>query len=119
ANSMRLPIREVLEKRKEAGLGSLPGGGAEIFAPAVRRLICDHKLGAHTWLKVHRTAHELGLYSNATMLYGPIESAEAATDHLLQLRKLQDETRGFQTFIPLASHPAHAELRQVVPPQEP
>ena len=118
AHITRLPIREVLEKQKEAGLGSLPGGGAEIFAPAVRRLICDHKIGAHTWLKVHRTAHELGLYSNATMLYGHIESAEDATDHLLQLRKLQDETRGFQTFIPLAFHPANTELGKMVPRQE-
>jgi len=118
AHITRLPIREVLEKLKEAGLGSLPGGGAEIFAPAVRRLICDHKIGAHTWLKVHRTAHELGLYSNATMLYGHIESAEDATDHLLQLRKLQDETRGFQTFIPLAFHPANTELGKMVPRQE-
>ena len=118
AHITRLPIREVLEKLKEAGLGSLPGGGAEIFAPAVRRVICDHKIGAHTWLKVHRTAHELGLYSNATMLYGHIESAEDATDHLLQLRKLQDETRGFQTFIPLAFHPANTELGKMVPRQE-
>ena len=118
AHITRLPIREVLEKLKEAGLGSLPGGGAEIFAPAVRRVICDHKIGAHTWLKVHRTAHELGLYSNATMLYGHIESAEDATDHLLQLRELQDETRGFQTFIPLAFHPANTELGKMVPRQE-
>jgi aminodeoxyfutalosine synthase len=113
-----LSIREVLERLKEAGLGSLPGGGAEIFAPAVRRVICDHKIGAHTWLKVHRTAHELGLYSNATMLYGHIESPEDATDHLLQLRKLQDETRGFQTFIPLAFHPANTELGKMVPHRE-
>jgi aminodeoxyfutalosine synthase len=110
----RLSIREILEKLKEAGLGSLPGGGAEIFAPAVRRVICDHKIGAHTWLQVHRTAHELGLYSNATMLYGHIESAEDSTDHLLELRKLQDETHGFQTFIPLAFHPANTELGEMV-----
>jgi aminodeoxyfutalosine synthase len=110
----RLSIREVLEKLKEAGLGSLPGGGAEIFAPAVRRVICDHKIGAHTWLKVHRTAHELGLHSTATMLYGHIESSEDRMDHLLQLRKLQDETHGFQTFIPLAFHPANTELGKLV-----
>lgn len=112
------PIREILERLKEAGLGSLPGGGAEIFAPAVRRVICDHKIGAHTWLKVHRIAHELGLHSNATMLYGHIESAEDATDHLLQLRALQDQTHGFQTFIPLAFHPAHTELGKMVPHSE-
>ena len=110
----RLSIREVLEKMKEAGLDSLPGGGAEIFAPAVRRVICDHKIGAYTWLKVHRTAHQLGLHSTATMLYGHIESAEDRVDHLLQLRKLQDETHGFQTFIPLAFHPANTELGKLV-----
>jgi len=110
----RLSIRVVLERLKDAGLDSLPGGGAEIFAPAVRRVICDHKIGAHTWLKVHRQAHELGMPSNATMLYGHIESAEDRVDHLLQLRKLQDETRGFQTFIPLAFHPANTELGKLV-----
>jgi aminodeoxyfutalosine synthase len=111
----RKSIREILEALKDAGLGSLPGGGAEIFAPAVRRVICDHKIGAHTWLKVHRIAHELGLPSNATMLYGHIESAEDRVDHLLQLRNLQDQTHGFQTFIPLAFHPANTELGKLVP----
>jgi aminodeoxyfutalosine synthase len=110
----RLSIREVLERMKNAGLDSLPGGGAEIFAPAVRRVICDHKIGAHTWLKVHRLAHEMGMHSNATMLYGHIESAEDRVDHLLQLRKLQDDTHGFQTFIPLAFHPANTELGKLV-----
>ncbi|HXJ93158.1 MAG TPA: aminofutalosine synthase MqnE [Terriglobia bacterium] len=114
AHMTRLSVREVLERMKEAGLGSLPGGGAEIFAPAVRRVICDHKIGAYMWLKIHRTAHELGLHSNATMLYGHIESAEDRVDHLLQLRGLQDETRGFQTFIPLAFHPANTELGKLV-----
>ncbi len=114
----RLSIREVLERLKHAGLGSLPGGGAEIFAPAVRRVICDHKIGAHTWLKVHRTAHALGLHSNATMLYGHIESDEDRVDHLFQLRELQDETRGFQTFIPLAFHPANTELGKLVEHRE-
>jgi len=110
----RLPMREVLQRMKGAGLDSLPGGGAEIFAPAVRRVICDHKIGAHAWLKVHRLAHELGMHSNATMLYGHIESAEDRVDHLLQLRKLQDETHGFQTYIPLAFHPANTELGKLV-----
>jgi len=114
----RLSIREILGNLKEAGLGSLPGGGAEIFAPAVRRVICDHKIGAYTWLKVHRTAHELGLHSNATMLYGHIESAEDRVDHMLQLRNLQDKTHGFQTFIPLAFHPANTELGKLVPHQD-
>ena len=114
----RLSLREILEKLKEAGLGSLPGGGAEIFAPDVRRVICDHKIGAYTWLKAHRIAHELGLHSNATMLYGHIESAEDRVDHLLQLRGLQDETHGFLTFIPLAFHPANTELGKLVPRTE-
>ncbi len=114
AHMTRMTVKEILERLKEAGLGSLPGGGAEIFAPAVRRVICDHKIGAHMWLKIHRTAHELGLHSTATMLYGHIESAEDRTDHLVQLRGLQDQTRGFQTFIPLAFHPANTELGKLV-----
>ena len=114
----RLPIGEILVRLKDAGLGSLPGGGAEIFAPKIRRLICDHKIGAHTWLKVHRTAHELGLHSNATMLYGHIESAEDRVDHLLQLRKLQDETHGFMTYIPLAFHTPNTELGKMVAQRE-
>jgi aminodeoxyfutalosine synthase len=114
----RLSLREVLERMKDAGLDSLPGGGAEIFAPAVRRVICDHKIGAHTWLKVHRLAHGMGMHTNATMLYGHIESAEDRVDHLLQLRKLQDETQGFQTFIPLAFHPANTELGKLVEHKE-
>jgi aminodeoxyfutalosine synthase len=114
AHLTRMSVREILERFKEAGLGSLPGGGAEIFAPAVRRVICDHKIGAHMWLKVHKTAHELGLRSTATMLYGHIESSEDRADHLVQLRNLQDQTQGFQTFIPLAFHPANTELGKLV-----
>ena len=114
AHITRMTVKEILEQFKDAGLGSLPGGGAEIFAPAVRRVICDHKIGAHMWLKVHRTAHELGLSSTATMLYGHIESSEDRVDHLVQLRTLQDQTKGFQTFIPLAFHPANTELGKLV-----
>jgi aminodeoxyfutalosine synthase len=114
AHITQLSIREVLSQLKGAGLGSLPGGGAEIFAPATRRVICDHKIGAHMWLKIHRTAHELGLRSTATMLYGHIESDEDRVDHLLQLRNLQDETHGFETFIPLAFHPANTELGKLI-----
>jgi aminodeoxyfutalosine synthase len=110
----RLSVREILGTLKDAGLGSLPGGGAEIFAPRTRRLICDHKIGAHMWLTIHRTAHELGLHSNATMLYGHIETPEDRSDHLCQLRNLQDRTHGFQTFIPLAFHPANTELGKLV-----
>ena len=114
AHITRMTVQEILEQFKAAGLGSLPGGGAEIFAPAVRRVICDHKIGAHMWLKVHRTAHEIGLHSTATMLYGHIESSEDRVDHLVQLRNLQDQTKGFQTFIPLAFHPANTELGKLV-----
>jgi len=114
AHITRMTVQEILERFKDAGLGSLPGGGAEIFAPAVRRVICDHKIGAHMWLKVHQTAHELGLHSTATMLYGHIESSEDRADHLVQLRNLQDQTKGFQTFIPLAFHPANTELGKMV-----
>ena len=111
----KLPVRELLERFKEAGLGSLPGGGAEIFAPEIRRVICDHKIGAYMWLKIHRTAHELGLHSTATMLYGHIEKVEHRVDHLLQLRGLQDETHGFQTYIPLRFHVENTELGKMVP----
>ncbi|HET9180207.1 MAG TPA: aminofutalosine synthase MqnE [Terriglobia bacterium] len=114
AHITQMTVKEILERLKEAGLGSLPGGGAEIFAPAVRRVICDHKIGAHMWLKVHRAAHEMGLHSTATMLYGHIESGQDRADHLVQLRNLQDQTRGFQTFIPLAFHPANTELGKLV-----
>lgn len=114
----RLEIREILVRLKNAGLGSLPGGGAEIFAPAVRRVICDHKIGAHTWLKTHRLAHELGMHSTATMLYGHIESDADRVDHLLQLRDLQDKTHGFLTFIPLAFHTANTELGKMVERRE-
>ncbi len=114
AHTTRLSVRDILERLKATGLGSLPGGGAEIFAPAVRRVICDHKIGAHMWLKIHRTAHELGLHSTATMLYGHIESDEDRVDHLLQLRKLQDQTHGFLTFVPLAFHAANTELGKLV-----
>jgi aminodeoxyfutalosine synthase len=96
----------VLEDMMDAGLGSLPGGGAEIFDSAVRRQMAPRKPGAETWLEVHRTAHRLGLRTNATMLYGHVESARHRIDHLVRLRRLQDETGGFQTFIPLAFHPA-------------
>ncbi len=100
-----MPVRAVLERLRAAGLDSLPGGGAEIFAVKIRKKICDDKSTADEWLDVHRTAHQLGLRSNCTMLYGHIESAEDRVDHLLRLRALQDETGGFQTFIPLAFHP--------------
>ncbi len=104
------PTRDILAEFKEAGLGSLPGGGAEIFHPEVRDLICEHKADADGWLRIHREAHELGLRSNATMLYGHIEKTEHRVDHLIRLRELQDQTGGFQTLIPLAFHPDNTKL---------
>ncbi len=101
---------EVLAELKEAGLTSLPGGGAEVFSQAVRSTIADRKLVADEWLGVHRDAHELGIPSNCTMLYGHVENHADRIEHLAMLRELQDETGGFLTFIPLAYHPDHNEL---------
>lgn len=103
-------IRWVMEDMIDAGLGSLPGGGAEIFHPEVRNHICEHKADSRRWFETHRTAHELGLKSNCTMLYGHIEQPYHRIDHLVRLRELQDETGGFQTFIPLAFHPENTKL---------
>ncbi len=110
------PTRDLLAEFKEAGLGSLPGGGAEIFHPEVRDRICEHKADASEWLRIHQEAHELGLRSNATMLYGHIEKPEHRIDHLLRLRELQDRTGGFQTFIPLAFHPENTKLDHIPRP---
>jgi aminodeoxyfutalosine synthase len=107
------PTRDLLAEFKEAGLGSLPGGGAEIFHPEVRDQICEHKADADSWIRIHREAHELGLRSNATMLYGHIEEGRHRIDHLCRLRQLQDETGGFQTFIPLAFHPENTRLAHI------
>ncbi|MBN1910343.1 MAG: aminofutalosine synthase MqnE [Pirellulales bacterium] len=104
------PIEAVLEELHKAGLGSLPGGGAEIFDPAVREKICPRKADADTWLDVHRTAHRLGIRSNATMLFGHVETAAQRIDHLIRLRDLQDETGGFQAFVPLSFHPQGTAL---------
>lgn len=109
-------IAEVLGALIEAGLGSLPGGGAEIFDPEVRRQVSPRKADADTWLAVHRTAHGLGLRSNATMLCGHLETAAHRVDHLLRLRALQDETGGFQTFIPLSFHPENTRLSHLPKP---
>src|SRR5688500_2922368 len=110
------PTRDILAEFKDAGLGSLPGGGAEIFHPEIRDQICEHKAGAETWVRIHREAHELGLRSNATMLYGHIEKLWHRIDHLIRLRELQDETGGFQTFIPLAFHPDNTPLSHIAKP---
>jgi aminodeoxyfutalosine synthase len=113
AQRAKLSPAEVLEKLKDAGMDSLPGGGAEIFSDRVRRIICDHKITGDQWLEVARTAHRLGLHSNCTMLYGHIETEEDRVDHLIKLRTLQDETQGFVTFIPLAFHPANTPLEHI------
>ena len=110
AELANLPLDETLMILKNAGLGSIPGGGAEIFAKRVRRKICGEKLIGEHWLHVHETAHNLGLKSNATMLYGHLETVEERADHLVQLRELQDRTDGFVTFIPLAFHPENTVL---------
>ncbi|MBY0456714.1 MAG: aminofutalosine synthase MqnE [Gemmataceae bacterium] len=109
------PTRELLAEMKSVGLGSLPGGGAEIFHPDVRSKLCDYKADADQWLRVHREWHELGGKSNATMLYGHIEKPEHRIDHMLRLRELQDVTGGFQTFIPLAFHPTNNPLGENIP----
>jgi len=110
ARRAKLTIEETLLKMREAGVDSMPGGGAEIFAERVRSLICDHKIDGNEWLDTARLAHKMGFRSNATMLYGHIENDEDRVDHLLKLRAVQDETGGFQTFIPLAFHPEHTAL---------
>ena len=113
AQRTKLSTREVLAKLKDAGMDSMPGGGAEIFAERVRRIICDHKLSGQQWLDTAREAHQMGVLSNCTMLYGHLETEEDRIDHLVKLRALQDDTHGFQTFIPLAFHPEHTALEHV------
>src|SRR5438309_3023454 len=110
------PTADILAEFKEAGLGSLPGGGAEILHAEVRDRLCEHKADADAWLRIHREAHQLGLRSNATMLYGHIEETRHRVDHLCRLRALQDETGGFQTFIPLAFHPENTGLAHIKKP---
>jgi aminodeoxyfutalosine synthase len=112
----KLSIEEVLRKMKEAGVDSCPGGGAEIFHPRVRKIICDHKTSGQMWLNTAKKAHEAGLRSNATMLYGHVETEEERVDHLIKLRELQDETHGFVTFIPLAFHPDNTALSHIPKP---
>ena len=116
AKKYGLSYAEVLSVLRDAGLGSLPGGGAEIFAERVRRKICRDKASADEWLAVHRAAHGAGLKSNCTMLYGTIESPAERIDHLIRLRSLQDETGGFQVFIPLAFHNEGNRMERVPPP---
>ncbi|HEX6533829.1 MAG TPA: aminofutalosine synthase MqnE [Gemmatimonadaceae bacterium] len=110
----KMPVREVLIALKEAGLDTLPGGGAEVFSKAVRATIAEKKLAAEDWINVHRVAHELGIRSNCTMLYGHVETIDDRMEHLQMLRDLQDETGGFLTYVPLAYHPDHNELGETL-----
>ena len=110
ARRAKLTIEQTLIKLREAGVDSMPGGGAEIFSARVRSIICDHKIDGEEWLETARLSHKLGFRSNATMLYGHIENNEDRVDHLLKLRAVQDDTGGFQTFIPLAFHPENTPL---------
>ena len=105
-----ITFEETLVTLRKAGLGSLPGGGAEVFSPRVREELCPDKISGDDWLAIMRTAHNLGIRSNATMLYGHIETPEEKIDHMLRLRELQDETRGFMSFIPLAFHPRNTDI---------
>jgi len=109
----KLSIDETLLKMKEAGVDSCPGGGAEIFHPRVRRIICDHKVSGRMWLSMAKKAHRIGLRTNATMLYGHVETVEERVDHLVLLREAQDETHGFVAFIPLAFHPENTPLAHI------
>jgi len=113
AQRAKIPVREVLVRLRDAGMDSLPGGGAEIFSERVRRIICDHKITGEQWIETARAAHELGLRSNCTMLYGHIENDEDRADHLVKLRELQDQTGGFVTYIPLAFHPDNTPLQHI------
>ena len=109
----KLTVEEGLQQLKDAGLQSLPGGGAEIFHPEIRDLIAGDKVSGEGWLKIHETAHQLGMHSNATMLYGHIEKYEHRIDHMRKLRDLQDKTNGFNTFIPLKFRNANNDMSYV------
>ena len=108
ARKARLSAREVLLALREAGVSTLPGGGAEVFSERVRRLLFRRKIGAERWLEIHRTAHELGMPTGATMLYGHLETPEERARHMIRLREAQDESGGFRAFIPLAYQPGPA-----------
>lgn len=105
-------VGETLEELKAAGLGSIPGGGAEVFSPRIRKITCEKKLSGEGWLEVAKTAHRHGLKTNATMLYGHIESIDERLEHLDALRRTQDKTGGFLAFIPLAFHPKNTRMSE-------
>ncbi|MDE3053536.1 MAG: aminofutalosine synthase MqnE [Gemmatimonadota bacterium] len=114
ARLARLSIRDTLVALREAGLDTMPGGGAEVFSPGVRATIADKKLAGDEWIAVHRQAHELGIRTNCTMLYGHVETIEDRIHHLSMLRDLQSETGGFLAYIPLAYHPDNNELGETL-----
>jgi len=116
ADLYKMTDGQVLRELQTAGLDSLPGGGAEIFAERVRRKICHDKCGTDRYLEIHKLAHRLGMRTNVTMLYGHIETREERVDHMLRARALQDETGGFQAFIPLAFHPDNNQMRKLPAP---
>ncbi|MHB8171386.1 MAG: aminofutalosine synthase MqnE [Thermincolia bacterium] len=113
AETSGLSPKEVLQRMQKVGIGSLPGGGAEIFSSRVRNLICEKKISGDRWLEIMEAAHSLGMRTNATMLYGHVETSEERIDHLIKLRELQDKTGGFLTFIPLAFHPKNTQLEDL------
>jgi aminodeoxyfutalosine synthase len=113
AQKYGMTYKEVLVALREAGLDSMPGGGAEIFAERARRKLCHDKVGSDDWIEIHRVAHGLGMRSNCTMLFGSIERLEERVDHMVRLRELQDETGGFQTFIPLKFHNENNRLKRI------
>ncbi len=116
ARRAKLSIEETIQALREAGMDSCPGGGAEIFADRPRDIICDHKVSGGRWLEIARKVHQAGLKSNATMLYGHVETVDERVDHLIRLRELQDDTHGFQCFIPLAFHPTNTQLSHLPAP---
>ena len=110
SKKFRLSVEEVLRQLQAVGLAALPGGGAEVFSERVRKALFPFKIGAPRWLEIHRIAHRLGIPTNATLLYGHMETREERVDHMLKLRELQDETSGFMSFIPLAYQPGKTQL---------
>ncbi len=115
ARKAGLTIEETIMKLKEAGLDIMPGGGAEIFNPEIRNKICPEKISGARWLEIIKTAHRLGIKTNATMLYGHLESYEDRVDHLLKLREIQDEKGGFLAFIPLSYQPENTDIKVTYP----
>ncbi len=107
----RLSVEEVINRLIDAGVGAIPGGGAEIFSPRIRKVIAPDKITGKRWLEIMGTAHRLGLKTNATLLYNHIEHTEDIVDHLFQIRELQDETHGFKTFVPLQFHDQNTRIR--------